>query len=170
MQARRLPGAKAGPNEAGERQRKARAKPLSAAELEALLQRMLRVGHGAAPDNDEGAAAAAAAAAAATAAAAVTAAAAASGGEAAAPSAVEYFKASQKQGGGGAEAAAAAAAAAAGGDAAEDAAAGALLLPKTPKELGRGCDYILAALLLRAPPALAARWARPFELRPQPQP
>ena len=166
MQARRLPGAKAGPNEAGERQRKARAKPLSAAELEALLQRMLRVGHGAAPDNDEGAAAAAAAAAAATAAAAVTAAAAASGGEAAAPSAVEYFKASQKQGGGGA----AAAVAAAGGDAAEDAAAGALLLPKTPKELGRGCDYILAALLLRAPPALAARWARPFELRPQPQP
>ena len=162
MQARRLPGAKAGPNEAGERQRKARAKPLSAAELEALLQRMLRVGHGAAPDNDEGAAAAAAAAAAATAAA-VTAAAAASGGEAAAPSAVEYFKASQKQGGGGA----AAAVAAAGGDAAEDAAAGALLLPKTPKELGRGCDYILAALLLRAPPALAARWARPFELRPQ---
>ena len=158
MQARRLPGAKAGPNEAGERQRKARAKPLSAAELEALLQRMLRVGHGAAPDNDEGTAAAAAAAAAA-----VTAAAAASGGEAAAPSAVEYFKASQKQGGGGA----AAAVAAAGGDAAEDAAAGALLLPKTPKELGRGCDYILAALLLRAPPALAARWARPFELRPQ---
>ena len=35
--------------------------------------------------------------------------------------------------------------------------AGALLLARTPKELGRGCDYLLAALLLRAPPALAAR-------------
>ena len=147
LQARRLPGAKGEPSGTGERQRKTRSKPLGAAELEALLQRMLLVGHGAAPDHDEGGGAAAAAAAAATATATTAA-----GGEAAAPSAVEYFKASQKQGGSGAAVAAAV----------EDAAAGALLRPKTPKELGRGCDYILAAVLLRAPPALAAQWARPF--------
>ena len=65
LQARRLPGAKGEPSGTGERQRKTRSKPLGAAELEALLQRMLLVGHGAAPDHDEGGAAAAAAAAAA---------------------------------------------------------------------------------------------------------
>ena len=112
-----------------------------------MLQRMLLLGHGAAPDHDEAGGAAAVAAAAATAAASAAA------GEAAAPSAVEYFKASQKQGGGGAAAVAAPG---------EDAAAAALLRTRTPKELGRGCDYILAVLLLSAPPALAARWARPF--------